>query len=201
MLLPNPPKDSRLTPVKPIEIIHKGNRKYCFCDCLCGTRKLIRIDSLNNGESKSCGCLHREAVTKHGMKKTKIYHVWAIMLDRCNNPHSIKYPNYGGRGIKVCDRWLKFENFFTDMGDKPSEEYSLDRINNDGDYTKDNCRWATNKEQSRNKRNNIKCEINGEIKLLIEWCEIYKANYYTVYEVINYKNWKVIDALNYYGKN
>lgn len=117
---------------------------------------------LASGNTKSCGCLRRETTSlvglakkTHGMRDTPEYGVWANMKDRCYNPSSEDYKNYGGRGIKVCERWLNsFENFYEDMGEKPWSKllYSLDRINNDGNYEPSNCRWATVKQQVNNRR-------------------------------------------------
>ncbi len=92
----------------------------------------------------------------HGLSKTKEYRAWWGMLQRCYNPHNAKYSNYGGRNIKVCDRWKNFTNFYVDMGKKPSLDHSLDRRNNDGDYSPSNCRWATRSQQQMNKRQSFK---------------------------------------------
>lgn len=89
---------------------------------------------------------------RHGMYKTKVYAAWLSMLNRCNNPRATRYSYYGGRGVKVCKRWRKFENFFEDMGQPPTKGHSLDRINNNGNYEAKNCRWATRSEQMKNRR-------------------------------------------------
>jgi hypothetical protein len=133
------------------------------CRCDCGTVKPVGAIGLKSGGSKSCGCLQKELLAKrstgqrhtrtHGMNGTPEYRAWDSMLTRCNNPKSKPYPRYGGRGIKVCDRWRKFENFLADMGPRPSKDLSLDRIDNDGNYEPGNCRWATIKEQNNNKSN------------------------------------------------
>ena len=137
-------------------------RKFA-CECDCGGRKEVRLNSLRIGATKSCGCLNAEESTKrgatHGRSKTKIYDIWAAMLQRCFYKNSKSYKNYGGRGIKVCKNWLKFENFYNDMGDRP-EGRSLDRIDNNGNYEYKNCRWATKKEQDDNKRTTIFVSIN-----------------------------------------
>jgi hypothetical protein len=114
---------------------------------------------------------------KHGLmyvngKRRPEYNVWHNMKKRCLNPEYQSFSNYGGRGIKVCDRWIEsFENFFNDMGEKPSQGHSIDRVDNDGNYEPENCRWATRKEQARNRRSNVFVVQNGKAKVLSEICE------------------------------
>lgn len=129
------------------------------CRCDCGVEKVIRGYHLRNGHSRSCGCLQKEITRRratHGHCKNRTetaeYRAWCSMRDRCYRPTQSSFKNYGARGIKVCDRWSSYEHFFADMGSKPSPKYSLDRINNDGDYEPSNCRWATRSVQSANQR-------------------------------------------------
>jgi hypothetical protein len=132
---------------------HRNARWHCVCDC--GGERLVAASSLRQGGSKSCGCLQRECKTKHGHTKggkvTRAYRCWVAMRQRCFNPNHEAYPYYGGRGITVCERWLSFENFFADMG-APPRNRTLDRIDVNGNYEPNNCRWASTFEQSRNKR-------------------------------------------------
>ena len=126
------------------------------CQCDCGTVKVVNGESLRNQTSKSCGCLQKEKVsmarTTHGMSATPTYHIWQSMISRCENLNCIGYKNWGGRGIVVCDRWHKFENFLKDMGEKPERGFSIERIDNDGNYESYNCKWATRVEQRANQR-------------------------------------------------
>lgn len=116
-----------------------------------------------------------EVATKHGAyvggKELPEHAVWRTMLARCNNPRQKDYANYGGRGIKVCNRWALYENFIDDMGRRPSAAHQLDRIDNDGGYSLDNCRWTTRSIQQKNRRSNVRYECNGQVKTLSEWAE------------------------------
>lgn len=130
----------------------KGRRLTWVCRCDCGaTTGSILGKSLRNGDTRSCGCLHKEQNITHGMSHTAIYKRWASMLQRCRDKNHVSYPNYGGRGIDVCRRWEKFENFLADMGEPPPGT-SLDRVDNDGPYEPGNVRWATLSEQRNNRR-------------------------------------------------
>ena len=151
------------------------------CKCECGTIRNVEMCSLRKKKPKSisCGCYFLEMMKTrditHNLSKTKTYGCWRDMRHRCNNAHYSNYKSYGGRGITVCERWDKFENFLEDMGEKP-EGRSLDRIDNNGNYCPENCRWATPKEQSKNMRNNIFIVYNGKQMLLSELSELSGIN-------------------------
>lgn len=168
----------------------KGTRKtYWVCQCDCGNIKSIRSDALVSNITKSCGCLKKEqdkvnltANHSHKQSRTRLYTIWQGMKDRCCNPHNVRYERYGGRGIKVCDEWKNgFQNFYNwAIENGYSENLTIDRIDNDGDYSPRNCRWANLKEQSRNRSTNINITIGNATKTLTEWCEIFKLDYNTI---------------------
>jgi len=158
-----------------------GNRGARWdCQCECGNTTVSRSDALKTGRAKSCGC-HRaelggkrlkEINTTHGMYGTPEYKTWQSMLNRCRNENNPSYKDYGGRGISVCDEWESFENFYADMGNK-AEGMSIERIDVNGDYSKENCSWADNKQQANNKRNNHVIKHKGERRTLSQWAEYY----------------------------
>lgn len=117
----------------------------------------------------------------HGMRNTTEYQIWIDMKRRCSDKRRSRYKDYGGRGIKVCKRWMVFLNFFNDMGKRPSKKHQLDRIDNSKDYSPENCRWATTKEQSLNTRSNVYLEHNGIKLTLYEWAEKLGLKYTTLY--------------------
>lgn len=125
---------------------------YWVCRCECGKIKDVSGFDLRNGKVLSCGCFNRDKSITHGKSKTKTYNIWHGILMRCNNPNDTTYKYYGARGIKVCKRWYKFENFLKDMGECPSPDHTIDRVNVDRDYKPSNCKWATRSEQMRNRR-------------------------------------------------
>jgi len=140
----------RITVIKVVGKSSSGNLIW-ECKCDCGKITNVRASSLKSGDTRSCGCLQRESATKHSMYGTRTYITWYSIKGRCNNPRIDSYPYYGLRGITYTPKWETFEGFYEDMGKRP-EGKTIDRIDPDGNYTKDNCRWATAKEQRANQR-------------------------------------------------
>jgi hypothetical protein len=140
---------------------------------------VVRSSSVRSGRIRSCGCLRQETTQqrslKHGMasrgkERSPEYRAWCAMLQRCYNPNNRAYARYGGRGVQVCDDWiLSFDAFLSDMGCRPSSAHSIERLDNDGGYDKDNCVWATREEQQRNNRRNVILEFNGKQQTAVEW--------------------------------
>ncbi len=153
---------------------------FVTCKCDCGNTCERKYASLRKSYFHSCGCSHGTTGT-HFMSKTKEHKAWRHIKERCLNPNSADYKNYGGRGIKICDRWKNsFESFYEDMGLAPNSSYSIDRIDPNGDYCPENCRWTTWITQTRNKRDTIKFSYLGEEKPLAEWAQILGIKYGTL---------------------
>lgn len=153
------------------------HRVYWSWICDCGGRTTARTDVVKSGHTSSCGCLYKEtrgvAATTHGNYNHPLYGIYYGMMDRCYNEKSGGYCNYGGRGITVCDRWREsFENFLHDMGDRPSDKHSIDRIDVDGNYEQSNCRWLTAKGQANNRTNNVYVDYLGRRYTTAEFSEL-----------------------------
>lgn len=184
----------RLLVVSPVK---RPNIKafYWECQCDCGSIKVIYGANLRRGLSQSCGCLHREKVTLHGMSNSPERNSWEKMISRCYDSSHNSYKNYGARGISVCERWRNsFIDFLADVGRKPTPEHSLDRKKNDGNYEPDNVRWATRLEQNRNMRKTRFIEYGGIRKSLSEWSEDLNMKKSTIRQRLN-SGWTEEQAL------
>jgi hypothetical protein len=183
-----------------VKLSGSKNRVFWICQCDCGSMTSVVNDWIANGGTRSCGCLGRErakeASKTHGMTKTKLHRAWMNMRNRCTNPNSNQWHNYGGRGITVCDRWSSFEAFASDVGEPPSPRHSLDRIDNERGYEPGNVRWATSRQQGRNRRGLIPVELNGKTVCLTEACEAAGLPLHTVYTRIFRHHWSMADALS-----
>lgn len=172
-----------------------GKGKW-HCKCECGNVKIVSTAKLNNGHVKSCGCLAKTNAVKHNAIGTREYITWTNIKARCTNPNNNSYYNYGGRGITVCDKWLEsFENFYEDMGNCP-KGFSIERVNNNKGYNKNNCIWASSKTQSMNRRSNFIVNYKGEEKPLKQWCEDLNLEYKKVFARIKQLGWTIDKALS-----
>ena len=157
------------------------------CECICGKEAVINLSRLRGGMTKSCGCLHREGLVRinasrgtHKRTKSPEYNSWKSMKARCLNPRLSEFPRYGGRGINFCSSWNSFEVFLADMGNRPSLHHTLDRVDNSKGYSKENCFWATKKEQSSNTRSNVRVSFEGVEMTLIQAARLSGLSYAAV---------------------
>jgi hypothetical protein len=190
-------KFNKLTVVKFIEV--RNHKAIWLCDCDCGKKDVEAVGyELRNNHTKSCGCLHIEKITKHGLRHTKLYGVHKAMKQRCLNPNNQSYKNYGGRGIKVCAEWLGETGFITfhqwSLNNGYSEGLTLERNDTNGDYEPSNCEWATYKKQLNNTRRNRFITINGQSKTLSQWSELSGINKKTLSERVRL-GWNEEDLL------
>lgn len=184
---------------------NKHGKSRALFLCICGNEFEANVRDIKNGNTKSCGCYSKRMNTraKHGhsngcskKKATKEYTTFLSMRRRCNNPTDSSYPRYGGRGIKICERWTGtkkgegFINFLADMGLRPEGSYSIDRIDVNGNYEPGNCRWATLEQQARNRRDTILIVDNNVTKTLRDYADEYKLDYKTLYNNIRKSSWE-----------
>lgn len=195
----------RLTVIKECEERRNG-KLFWHCKCECGNYTDVVSQHLRNESTRSCGCLFTDeltkrltthGLTKRGAKKPSEYNVWSGMLSRCSNVKEDRYKDYGGRGITVCERWLNsFENFLADMGNRPSLDHSIDRIDVNGNYEPTNCRWATEFQQSRNRRNNIIIEFKGDKLIISDWGRKLNCSSASIRHML--KTFSFTDIYNFY---
>lgn len=173
-------------------VVQKKSRRTVICHCRCGTIKEVIVCSLlktGNGASRSCGCLKMEKTAKrlttHGKTSTPEYRIWSGMIQRTSNPDSAAFPNYGGRGICVCEQWRDFANFYKDIGPRPSKKHTLDRIDNNRGYSPENTRWATRTCQNNNKRSNRNIHWLGKNWTVAELAVFLRVKFHNLQHAIN----------------
>ena len=185
-------KFGRLT-VMGFDVNNQYRARYWNCICDCGENKVVRGSHLTSAATVSCGCYKIDQHYTHGETNSPTYRSWASLLQRCLNPKNEYYYRYGGRGIKVCDRWKDFSKFLEDMGTRP-DGMSIDRKNNNGNYERSNCRWATRKEQDNNKSTSRFLTYKGETKTVQQWSELLGVSHLTLRARLNY-GWTVEKTL------
>lgn len=177
-----------------------SKRTYYLCECECGKQSSVRSDGLVGGTTTSCGCYNREIITKHGHATlsgvgiSSTYKSWYGMVRRCTDETYNVYEQYGAKGVTVCDRWLNFKNFLSDMGERP-DGHTIDRVDGTKGYSPDNCRWSTYKEQTANRHNTLYVTYNDERKPLALLCREANLAYGMVFARIFKSGWSVERAL------
>lgn len=177
--------------LKVLSFDHINKHAHWKCKCDCGNECVIAGCRLRNEQTRSCGCLTK---TQNGLSTSGSYHSWDSMIQRCSDERLPHFKRYGGKGISVCERWKKFENFYEDMGERPPG-LTLDRIDPLKNYTPENCRWATVKEQANNTSSNHKITFNGVTKNLTQWAEEYNIHWSTLRKRIIDLKWDINKAL------
>lgn len=176
-----------------------ANIEYYKCKCECGAIVLVQKACLKNNHVQSCGCLNLSNHIKHNGKGTRLYRIWTGIKNRCNNPNADAYSNYGGRGIKICKKWSddfkEFRKWALSVGYK--DTLTIDRIDVNGNYEPSNCRWATDKEQSNNRRKNHYITYNNETHTISEWAEKLQISKDTLRKRIVKHHWSIEKALGY----
>lgn len=179
---------------------HCGKHSYFLCRCECGTERAVLRYSLTSGKSYSCGCFTKEVnsarplgLLTHGLSGTPEYMVWCGIKRRCENPNEKSYPRYGGAGIQCL--FGSFVDFLSEVGPRPTDNHSIDRIRTDRHYEPGNVRWATASDQARNKNGTLRATVGGETKPLADWCEIFGQPYKRVWQRIQRDDWPIERAL------
>jgi hypothetical protein len=183
---------------------HPNGSIYWLCRCDCnGTRCIVVTSNLRRGSTKSCGCLKKEFEKRlgtrpitHGMSGTSTYRSWCAMMRRCYDHGYKDYPYYGGRGITVCERWHRFENFYADMGERP-EGMTLDRVDVNRQYNKSNCRWASRTTQMNNTTRNRWLTYEGTTMTMSEWAKVTGISYTVLRARLNMLHWSLGRALEF----
>lgn len=173
------------------EVFREGKGRWVLCKCDCGNEKIVSLSNLRQGNVKSCRCLLHNATTKtHGGKGTRLYRIWAGIKSRCNNPHVQEYPRYGGRGITLCKEWLDFDVFREWSNNNGySDDLTIERIDVNGNYSPENCKWITLADQSRNRRNTIYVTYNNQEKTLKQWSKDTGIKYSVLFSRLKYLGW------------
>ena len=197
-------KFNNLTVLK--RMTNRKKQTMWLCKCDCGKEVVVSSANLKSGHTKSCGCYalkekskrmkEKNPTYKHGLSNSRLFEIWRAMKKRCYLKTHVHYKNYGARGIRVCEEWKNdFMNFYNwAMANGYRDDLTIDRINPDGNYEPNNCRWATYKEQNNNKKNNRYIEYNGEKHTASEWAEIKKINYDTFFSRL-YSGWSIKDLI------
>jgi len=190
-------KFGRLTAVS---IAGKSDRAILWlCKCDCGKDHITRSAQLVRGSVKSCGCLKKELLSikkkTHGLSSTRTFNIWANIRQRCENPNNMAFRYYGSRGISVCDAWQTLEGFIADMGECPGDQMTIERVDVNGNYEKNNCVWASMMDQARNKRRTIRVPLNGRLVCLTEYCDVTGKNYAMMRSRIKEYGWSIDRAV------
>jgi hypothetical protein len=177
--------------------VTKGTPRYkAICKCSCDSEiKAIRFDALLNGFTQSCGCLQKERTTTHGLTNSVHYSRWHNMIDRCENTENHSYSRYGGRGIKVCEKWHDLKNFVADLPDGYEDGLEMDRVNNEGDYEPNNIRWVSKSKNCDNRCTGNIIEFNGKKQSLTRWAEEMGIRWESLYARIYISKWAIEKAL------
>lgn len=192
-------KIGRWTIISRIIKLNKSNQAQYFCRCDCGTEKSVSAFRLRNGSSKSCGCLARELsskrLTTHGLTNHPLFSIWNTMMNRCYNKKTKAYPDYGGRGIYVCKRWHDVSLFIKDNAPVSKKGLSIDRVDNDKEYSPANTRFITRREQALNRRSNVNITYKGITKPIFKWAYDLSLPPKTLWARIRVSHWSVEKAI------
>lgn len=182
-----------LTAISMTDQRDKYGMRLVLCECTCGGTRLVAIGRLTSKSVKSCGCYVRP---KGPYYHELTFNSWRGMQSRCKQESHNRFAKYGGRGIAICEAWNSYEQFYKDMGERPSASHQIDRIDNDGNYCPENCRWATRSEQARNKSNTVMIEFRGEVRSAHDWGELVGMNGKSIAQRIR-KGWTAEQAITF----